>query len=263
MSIKNAIKKKLNSGSRIDAEVLYEKIRDYNNVSFDIFDTLVKRNVEDPTDIFSIMEKTVGADFRNKRIQAERRARAESGKTEVSIEDIYSYFPEENRRQHIKLELKTELKSIVPNLPMTEVYKKCLETGKTIYITSDMYWPEEAVKALLEKNGYIGYKKLYLSSTHQKVKSDGSLFKELLETEGLRSSELVHIGDSYKGDYEEPTKLGIKAIQIPRYYKNIEFRGDNKNDSIELNYLNHFVNNTFPYTKNPYYQFGYSQFGKL
>ena len=263
MSIKNAVKKKLNSGSRIDAEALYEKIRGYSYVSFDIFDTLVKRNVEEPTDIFSIIEKTVGSGFKGKRIEAEKRARSELGKTEVTIEDIYSFFPEVDRSRLRNLELETELKSIVPNIPVAEVYKKCLEAGKTVFITSDMYWPENAVKILLEKNGYSGYKTLYLSNSHQKVKSDGSLFKELLETEGLRSSEVVHIGDSKKGDYEEPTKLGIKAIQIPRYYKNIEFRGDDKNDSIELNYLNHFINNTFPFTKDPYYQFGYSQFGKL
>ena len=27
------------------------------------------------------------------------------------------------------------------------------------------------------------------------------------------------------------------VVQIPRYFKNIEFRGDDNNDSIELNYL--------------------------
>ena len=263
MDIKGIILRRMNSGSRIDAEALYEKIRDYNYVSFDIFDTLVKRNIEVPADIFSIMENTVGSGFKAKRIEAEKRARSELGKTEVTIEDIYSFFPEEDRGRLSHLELETEFKSIVSNLPVAEVYRKCLEAGKTIIITSDMYWPEDAVKMLLEKNGYNGYKSLYLSSTHQKIKSDGSLFKYLLNVERLNPSEIIHIGDSSKGDYEEPKKVGIKAIKIPRYFKNIEFRGDDKNDSIELNYLNHFINNTFPYTKDPYYQFGYSQFGKL
>ena len=212
MSIKNAVKKKLNSGSRIDAEALYKKIRDYNYVSFDIFDTLVKRNVEEPTDIYSIMEKFVGSGFRTKRIEAEKRARSELGKTEVTIEDIYSYFPKEDRRNLIDLELETEIKSIVPNLPLVEVYRKCLEAGKTVFITSDMYWTEDAVKMLLERNGVTGYKTLYLSSSQQRVKSDGSLFKYLLEVEGLKPEQIVHIGDSRKGDCEEPNSVQVPLV---------------------------------------------------
>ena len=108
MSIKNAVKKKLNSGSRIDAEVLYEKIRDYKYVSFDIFDTLVKRNVEEPTDIFSIMEKTVGLGFKTKRIEAEKRARSELGKTEVETDsEIWSWKLNFNLSFQILLWLKS------------------------------------------------------------------------------------------------------------------------------------------------------------
>ncbi|MBQ8306758.1 MAG: hypothetical protein IJX90_11150 [Blautia sp.] len=285
-TVKKAIKKKLNSGKPIEAETLYESIKDYDYISFDIFDTLVKRNVEEPTDIFSIMVKTVGENFREKRIQAEKRARAELGKVEVTIEDIYSYFTESERQKLIELEMDTELKAIVPNQAVADVYRRCLDSGKTIYITSDMYWPKKTVEELLNKNGYSGYKQLYLSSEEQKVKSNGTLFQELLENEQIRPEQIVHIGDSQKGDYEEPRKLGIKAVRIPRHFKNIEFRGDDVNEKIEVNYLNHFINNTFPrpalsvtsghtpqsesesenssrYSTDPYYQFGYSQFGKL
>jgi len=263
MSIKKAIKKKMNSGKPIDADALFESIRDFDLISFDIFDTLVKRNVEEPTDIFNIIEKTVGSTFKGKRLAAERKARAESGKKEITIEDIYSFFPEEERRKLIELELNLELNAIVPNRPIITVYHKCIKAGKTVYITSDMYWPEETIKILLEKNGVTGYKKLYLSSKEQKVKSDGTLFKELLDQEKINPQQLVHIGDSQKGDYDVPMRLGIKAIKIPRYFKNVEFRGDCENGRIELNYLNHFINNTIPNIEDSYYQFGYSQFGKL
>lgn len=48
----------------------------YDVVSFDIFDTLLKRNVLHPTDIFSIMEKKVSdtvPNFKRHRIDAERK----------------------------------------------------------------------------------------------------------------------------------------------------------------------------------------------
>ena len=64
-------------------------------VSFDIYDTLVVRNVLKPTDIFKIVEFRVQselgvniADFEKKRILAESMAR-KNKKREVSLKDIY------------------------------------------------------------------------------------------------------------------------------------------------------------------------------
>ena len=48
----------------------------YKNISFDIFDTLIERDVSDPLDIFALVEKETGEpNFRIKRIQAEKIAR--------------------------------------------------------------------------------------------------------------------------------------------------------------------------------------------
>lgn len=75
MSFKSTIKKKLYSGSSINADELYLKVEPYKYVSFDIFDTLVKRNVENPTDVFKLMEYKAGNGFADRRIKAENRLR--------------------------------------------------------------------------------------------------------------------------------------------------------------------------------------------
>ena len=263
MLIKNSLKRRVYTGKKIDPNELFETISSYPNVSFDIFDTLVKRNIEEPFEVFLIMEKILGIGFKDERINAERRARYELEKKEVTIEDIYSYFPVSKRKELMELEIETELQIIVPNRPIVEVYNRCIQTGKTIFITSDMYWPEHIVKELLKKNGFDGYKTLYLSSAQQKLKSDGSLFKYLIDKEKITPHELIHIGDSFKGDYEEPKKIGIAAVRIPRYFKNTLFRDNERNCSIGLNYLNHYINNTLHDINDPYYKFGYTQFGKL
>ena len=266
MSFKSTIKKKLYSGSSINADELYLKVEPYKYVSFDIFDTLVKRNVENPTDVFKIMEGNTGKGFADRRIKAEREARQslpKSDRKEVTIEDIYSYFPASERKKLIDLELKTELHLLVPNRPVIDVYNRCLKEGKTVFITSDMYWSQEAVEKLLEKIGVVSYKRLYLSSSKQAVKRDGSLFNLLVKTEHINPRELIHIGDSKAGDYVEPQKLGINAIRIPRYTNNIKYRGDENYSSLRMNYLNTFINNTVPCTNDPYYKFGYAQFGKV
>ena len=41
---------------RISVQALYEKVKNYDYVSFDIFDTLIFRNVVNPTDVFMQIE---------------------------------------------------------------------------------------------------------------------------------------------------------------------------------------------------------------
>lgn len=266
MSYKNTIKKKLSSGCSINADELYSKLKPYQYVSFDIFDTLVKRNLENPIDVFKLMEHKLGSGFANQRIEAEKKAREnlkKSDRKEINIEDIYSYFPATERKKLIDSELSTELQLMVPNRPMMDIYNRCLNDGKTIFITSDMYWPQDVIEKLLRKIGVVSYKGLYLSSTRQAVKSDGSLFKLIAKTEHVKFKELIHIGDSKVSDYIEPEKLGINAIHIQRYTKNIQYRGDENCSSLHMNYLNSFINNTVPFNNSPYYKFGYAQFGKV
>ena len=55
-------------------DYLYKLVDSYDYISFDIFDTLIKRNVNHPTDIFEIIGKKVGVhDFKTKRIFAEQK----------------------------------------------------------------------------------------------------------------------------------------------------------------------------------------------
>lgn len=124
-------------------------------------------------------------------------------------------------------------------------------------------WSQKAVEKLLEKIGVVSYKRLYLSSSKQAVKRDGSLFNLIVKAEHINPRELIHIGDSKVGDYTEPQKLGINAIRIPRYTNSIKYRGGENYSSLRMNYLNTFINNTAPCTNDPYYKFGYAQFGKV
>ena len=76
---------------------IYKKIDKANIVTFDIFDTLIKRNVEKPEDVFKLVEahynlhnKNSIKKFTEYRIKAEREARIKSIKEEVSLDEIYN-----------------------------------------------------------------------------------------------------------------------------------------------------------------------------
>ena len=64
----------------LSADKIIKKIAPYSYVSFDIFDTLLKRDVLHPTEVFQIIGKQYNdSSFASKRIEVERSLRNQSG----------------------------------------------------------------------------------------------------------------------------------------------------------------------------------------
>lgn len=205
----------------INPDKIYNIVKNYDYVSFDVFDTLVKRNVAEPEDVFSIIEKMVGGSFRKRRIYAECKARDKirsksNSKSvvfqkEVTLSDIYSYMDYEKRDALQKLEIEIEYMLATPNIPMLDVYNRCIEDGKRVYLISDMYLSKDVVERILKKCGINVYNELFLSSDRQKSKSDGTLYRDFLK-EGIKPSQVIHIGDTFGADYIQPKKLGKERV---------------------------------------------------
>lgn len=245
---------KSNIGRSIDSNRIIENIAKYDIVSFDIFDTLLKRNVNRPADVFKYVEKKhEKKGFFEARIAAEKRARYKKKNGEVTLEEIYNEMPYDFSRE----ELEAEEELLIVNDRMLPVYKAALES-KRVIIVSDMYLPEHFVCRILEREGFEGYEKLYLSSSVGKTKRSGDLFKFILDELG-RENRVLHIGDSYTSDYEIPNRLGIEAICIPTKIVRDTFKL--KTATIEGNIINSFLSNTLPIGRNRYYCFGYEKLG--
>lgn len=264
VNLKKKLKKTFYLGKPISADEIISKLRGYKAVSFDIFDTLLKRNVEEPTDIFEIVQKECKIkNFKTRRIEAEKRTRLNSKHKEVTLDEIYCNLEglsNLDRHKCMDIELETERAVLTLNQDLYKVYQWCLNEQILVFITSDMYLPEPFIKNVLNANGICNYIKIYLSSTYRKAKIDGSLFKVLLEENGLNPSQIIHIGDSKEGDFSQPRKLGISTIKIPRYYmrKKYTYSFPGK---LKCNSLNLFLNNTEPFGINDYQKFGYECFG--
>lgn len=263
-AIISKIKRMANTGKPIDVDSIIRKVKNYKTVSFDIFDTLLKRNVDNPTDVFALVEhKTKIMDFQKKRIEAERRAREITKDREVTLIEIYeqlSGLSESQKKNALESELSVEEDLLTINTEIYAVYTWCIENDKQVFITSDMYLPKDFIEIVLEKNKITGYKKLYLSCSYKKVKSDGSLFWVLMQENNVQPEEIIHIGDSKEGDYRQPQKIGINSIQIPRYYKKSNY-DYSFNDKQKESLVNCFINNTEPVGFDEYQKFGYECFG--
>lgn len=190
-------------------------------VSFDIFDTLIKRNVPTPQDVFKLLEQQYRHHFNKDiciyklRSKAEARAVQLNGHRDVGLSEIYEAITEINdteREWLIAEEICIE-KSICQRCqPMGSVYDWCVDHNIPIILVSDMYLSHNVITELLHKTGYSAWKRLYISAEEHGNKAHGTLFDIVLHEEHLKPEKLVHIGDSLRGDYLTPKRKGIRAI---------------------------------------------------
>ena len=187
-------------------------------ISFDIFDTLILRKVNAPSNIFDLMgEENNLFNYSYIRTSVEYALRAKQ-QHEVSLAEIYGKMPTPSPEKLMTVELNYEDQFIVRNDFMYKIYRHLKDSGKTIIFTSDMYLPEFFIRKKLTDSGYDENDHLYLSSSQLAQKVDGTLF-ELLKKQYPGKS-ILHIGDNFSVDYLTAKKHGLSAI----YYPNIHER---------------------------------------
>ena len=197
-------------------EKLKEIINAYDVVSFDVFDTLITREVLYPADIFEIVEKNIKdsfcLDFRysETRIQAEMELYKCGNPT---IFDIYNKIEELTGVSHaiamslMEAELKEEGKHIIARARMVELVEYAHNLGKIVCCTSDMYLPTDIINGLVESCGFKNvFDSIFVSCEYGYSKSNG-LFKAVRAK--YKDKRIIHIGDNYEADVKAACMYGI------------------------------------------------------
>ena len=189
-------------------ETILHKAAPYPVVAFDVFDTLIKRDVARPTDLFALL----GADFAKARAQAEAEARAaKSG--EVTLAEIYArpclagYDP--------AAECAAEIACAVPNLPVLKAARALHAQGKRLYYISDMYLPKVQLDAMLAKCGYDFFDGGFVSADYGVQKRSGKLFRLFLQKTQTQANEVLFIGDNWRADVAGSALAGIRSWHLP------------------------------------------------
>lgn len=249
---------------------LMVEIEKFSVISFDIYDTLLKRDVEYSQDIFKCVQKKYNLThnknirrFSEKRKLAARLAYHFSNSSEISIDQIYNYiyYTKNIKNELMALELKYENELIVCNKPFLEIVAYCQSAGKKVYAVSDMYLPQEFIETILENCGYK-LDGVYVSSKYGETKVNGKLFDCFLEDTNLQAKDVLHIGDSQIGDIQGSGKVGIQSFEIPTKIKHthyFDFPSDSK--SFELTVMQAFINNRIRADDNRFRQIGYEVLG--
>lgn len=246
-------------------EELWDQLIDSEVISFDVFNTLLKRDVADKNDIFRLVQKKWNAthneklvDFKQQRQAAFQTAYQKRG-AKTQLKDIYQELDVPMAVADVELDIEHCLNRA--NQPLLEIFKGLQQLGKRIVILADTYLDKADVAMLLAENGYVGYEKLYLSSEYGVDKATGVLFEHILQELDIQANQIIHVGDTKATDYIGARRVDIECILIPKEIKNIEFT---KNASLQLNIVQTFINNQMlRYEYDGYQKFGYSIFGPM
>lgn len=261
-------------------------------LSLDIFDTILWRLVQQPTDVFTLMENYIvretivtipqrlKTDFAQARQEAEQSVRAMAeknrGSSEIDIHAIYKYLLNIYDCGHLtdyflKLEFDTECSVLFKNPQLDSLLLFCQSNSIKIFLLSDMYWNKSYITQMLI-NSQVNVKlvhSIHVSSDYGVGKSDGKLFTRVF-SDFQNTHVILHCGDNKKSDYDGAQCFGATAFLYERenkyhyYCEHTERTLVNMKPNIILNHVRkHYqlLNNDIVY--NASHQIGYYIFGPL
>lgn len=260
------IKHKIATYPLIDYDQLWEQLIEAEVVCFDVFNTLLKQNTPNNSDIFTLVAELWQqkhaqplVDFKQHRLAAQQQARAKYGAT-YTLANVYEFLAVPPAVMDLEFQLVYQVQQA--NTPIQTLYNALRQAGKRIVIIADTNADKVTVASLLAQTGYIGYEKLYVSQEYGESFKNGRLFKKILQELALAPQQVLHVGDDWYHDYLASKEAHIRCYRIPKVVNN-SYQPVIKNDVI-LKTMQLFCNNTLAqYEFDSYQEFGYSVFGPV
>ena len=204
--------------------------------SFDIFDTCLVRKCGSSDNIFCIwadralgkVDRSYLKDLINSRLNAEKTARRNSGKEDVSLDDIYrnlslESFPNLSKPALKRLELEVERENLSPVRQALDLIRNYRKKGKRILFISDMYLPSDFLKSQLRRFGFWEEEdRIYVSGEIGLTKHSGNLFRYIQREERILRCSWIHVGDNTYSDYYVPKSMFIRSRRIYHPYTSFE-----------------------------------------
>lgn len=212
-------------------------------LSIDIFDTLIIRLCEKPSDLFLHIGKrfnnlnsriqpissTKFSHLRNNAgILLNNSCKAEKINT-FSIGDIYRSIPTfKNSISVLKdLELDVECDYCFISPEVENLIIEATNLSIPVILTSDIYFSKNQLKKILLSNNFDLnlISNFYVSCDYKCNKSSGHLFQKILKDfHSLHPNDILHLGDNFDSDILVPQSYGIKTYHfnaVPELLKEV------------------------------------------
>lgn len=198
---------------------LYEKMKECQIISFDIFDTVIMRNVLVPADVFMLVEEKIRRvgryfPFAKERRKAEWELLREGRQPE--FDEIYerlachSAFARDHVKEWGQLELEEEKKAIIVREGMKEVLSDARKRGKKVFFTSDMYLPSDKLYSIFSDLGIEAAADEFIISCEYGMSKMNGLHTVLRDR--FPDQRILHVGDNAEADGQCAIQAGINEV---------------------------------------------------
>ncbi len=209
--------------------------------SFDVFDTLIKRNTLSPISIFHKVQDrlkkkekhTISNYVIDNYVKIRRECEADvrenmrktlieraSSKLEITFSQIFKRMQEIHNLSSsdvdylMQEEISAELEAVEPILERINLLQRHLDNGDDVILISDMYLPYDIIRKMLTKaSPVLSNIPLYVSAEVGHQKSTGQLYKHIFFDIDYVYGKWVHFGDNRHADSEVPKRFGIKPFK--------------------------------------------------
>jgi len=201
-------------------------ILDSEYVIFDIFDTLLTRNIFYPDNLFRMLEHKIDKKFSlksdffkvRKQIEGELRQDLQRGK-DVSYSDIYDRMDQKKCYEPAVVsfarenELHYELECLKVKPEVVELLHFSQKNKKKIIFVSDMYLEKKDIEKIFTRL-HIDIKdvSLYVSSQTGLRKDNDTIWQYLIEKKLIKPEKTVMFGDNELSDAKKAGDVSIKHV---------------------------------------------------
>jgi FMN phosphatase YigB (HAD superfamily) len=210
-------------------EQLFNEVRNFDVVSFDIFDTVLRREYTEPeyaklklgqylTDLDVVANPHAFVKLRNK-VEFELRQRNDF-KGDVSIVDVYKTLAElwsceeEQALEYMHLEFSFDLEQVRAKDEMLGLIYRLADLGCEIWFVSDIYYTEQQVTTMLKKIGVTVPYRLFVSSELGLRKDSGTMWHYIKNELNTVKLSHIHIGDNVRADAQICGDFGLTNMHV-------------------------------------------------
>jgi hypothetical protein len=205
---------------------LLSTIQNIKIVSFDVFDTIIKRDYYEPDFAKFLLPQRCGLDIDGKdfvllRNEAELKIRKRHNFSgDVNIYEIYDELLPSLHTNHSSkvladLEFAIDIEMMSPKYEIVDIINR-IGGFKVIWFVTDIYYSLDQIKSVIAKAGVSCQYKLLVSSETRLRKDNGSVWKMISGEldEFKQKIDFIHIGDNVCSDSQIPGDEGIKTFHI-------------------------------------------------
>lgn len=208
---------------------LFSELGQFGVVSFDIFDTVLRREFVQPDFAKYKLGKLLTSkglfsdpnEFVAKRNSAEYEVRkANSFQGDVCITQVYKelgkqmQWDEASANEYMQLEFEYDLAMVKPKDEMVSIVNGLSDKGCEIWFVTDIYYTRAQVDQMLRKIGISIPYQLFVSSHLGLRKDAGTMWKFIKQKlESLKKTH-VHVGDNVRSDAQICGDFGLQNMHI-------------------------------------------------